>query len=179
MFTTLSNIRRFQVVSFVLAIVCFASLSLCQSKVMGQIDTIQNSWDVSIQSDDVGVSGDASSADNQGSKKKSGKFRLLFWGIVMLAIFWIGGKPLLWLINILSGGKFRDQNSDSYDVLMQMPDPQPIQWSEPEPEPEPEPQTAPQSSTSETSADSKPVEDMSDVPQDEQKDEQNNEKENK
>ena len=159
--TTLSSFHRFHVVSFVLAGICFAAMALlCQSAVMGQIDTIQNSEDVSIQSDDVGVRGDTSSAGNQDSKKKPWTLKRWFWGIVMLTICLIWGKNLLKFINFLSGGKFREQNSDAYDNLMQMPDIQ-IQL----PEPEPEPQTPPQSPTSETPVDPNSVEDMPNVPQ--------------
>ena len=174
--TTLSSFHRFHVVSFVLAAVCFAAMALlCQSAVLGQTNAIPYDNGVSFQNDagESGFSNEGSSGvSNQETKKKSGKWRLWFWGIVMLAIFYVGGKPLLIFLDVLSGGRLRSQNPDAYDNLMQMPT-APVQIAIPQP------QAPPQSPTLEKPADPNPVEDMTNVPQDKEKDKENNEKENK
>ena len=152
--TTLSSFHRFHVVSFVLAGICFAAMALlCQSAVMGQTNAIPYDNGVSIQNDagESGFSNEGSSgASNQGTKKKSGKWKLWFWGIVIFFIFWIGGKPLLVFINIISGGKLKEQNPSAYNECMNMPDP-PVQITIPEPQTPPQtstPETTPQDATS-------------------------------
>lgn len=162
--TSLSSFHRFHVVSFVLAGICFAAMALlCQSAVMGQTNAIPYDNGVSIQNDagESGFSNEGSSgASKQGTKKKSGKWKLwlwgIVWGIVIFFIYRIGGRPLLVFINIISGGKLKEQNPSAYNECMNMPDP-PVQITIPEPQtppPSPTPKTTPQDASSVNDTDS-------------------------
>lgn len=71
MFTTLSTVRRFHVISFVLAAVCFAALFLCwQSPAVGQYASGEENASVPV---DVGENNSGGEEDKQANSNGQGK----------------------------------------------------------------------------------------------------------
>ena len=82
MFATLSNSRRFHVVSFVLVAVCFAAMSLfCQNAVMGQ--------EASGEETAVAAAADVGENNSSGQEEGTALFSLCCYAIISIPIIYL------------------------------------------------------------------------------------------